>query len=57
VGTYLLVMLAFAAACFYENEAFGSFDVLIAQRATLSMLDGEIVTITIYIFKCGKNLG
>lgn len=41
--TYLLVVLASPAAGLNENEALSTFDILVAERAPLAMLDRKVV--------------
>lgn len=50
-------MLAFATACFHENEAFGTLNIIIAQGATLSMFDSKVISGAVNKFKCRENLG
>jgi hypothetical protein len=48
-------MLAFATACFDENETFGALDIIVTQSTALSVFDSEVIRGTVDELECGKD--
>lgn len=48
-------MLPLSAACFDKDEAFGAFDIVIAQSAALAVPDGQFIRCPINKFKSRED--
>ena len=53
-STNLLIVLLVSAARLDQDETFGTFDLIFAQRFALPVLDGKGVGIPVHVFERGK---